>query len=95
MPAWGDMRVRLTDPTQLEDFLDFVWSSGFIAEVEEPDLVRISLPYVLSRGRTAADGDLFLSLWLGVAVRVWNELCPEGEAVLLGEPEQAGHASYG
>jgi hypothetical protein len=89
------MRVRLTDPTQLEDFLDFIWRSGFIAEVQGPDVVRASLPYALTEERTAADADLFLSLWLGIGIRVWNGLSPDSEAFVLGEPEQAERASHG
>jgi hypothetical protein len=89
------MRVRLTDPTQLEDFLDFIWSSGFIAEVEAPDAVRVTLPYALSEGRTIADAEVFLSLWLGIGVRVWNELAAEGEAVVLDEAEPTERASHG
>jgi hypothetical protein len=89
------MRVRLTDPTQLEDFLDFIWSSGFIGEVEAPDGVRVSLPYALSGDRTAADGEVFLSVWLGIALRVWNGLSPDGEAFLLEGYETAEHVSHG
>lgn len=89
------MRVRLIDPTQLEDFLDFIWGSGFIGVVEGPDLVSVSLPYSLGNGRTAADGELFLRMWLGVGIRVWNDLSPEGEAVVLGEPDQVERVSRG
>jgi hypothetical protein len=89
------MRVRLTNPTQLEDFLDFIWGSGFIGVVEGPDVLSVSLPYSLGNGRTAADGELFLSLWLGVGIRVWNDLSPEGQAFVLAAPDQVERVSHG
>lgn len=91
------MRVRLTDPTQLEDFLDFIWRSGFIGEVDDPDVVGVTLPYALGEGRTAADGEMFLGVWLGIGVRVWNGLS-EGAALVLDEliePHQSPRVSHG
>ncbi len=83
------MRVRLTEPRFGADLADFLWCAGFIVEREGPEWLRVSLPYLLTGERTAADADLFLALWLRIGIRIWNERRAGAEAVLADEPSAA------
>lgn len=87
------MRVRVNDSTLVADFVDFLWRSGFIAEQDGVETVRVSVAFSQARGRKEGDMDIFLTVWLRVAVRVWNDLRPEADAVLLAEPEPAHRAA--
>ncbi len=89
------MRVRLSDPALVEEFLEFLWRSGFIAELEAPDTVKVSMPMAVPGDRTPGDIELFLGVWLNVSVRVWKELWPETEAMVIAEPEAAPRALPG
>lgn len=89
------MRVRLSDPTLVEEFLDFLWRSGFVAELDGPDSVRVSMPMTAVGDRTPADIELFLSVWLNISLRVWRDLWPDTDAVLVAEPEPARRALPG
>ena len=89
------MRVRLSDPTLVEEFLEFLWQSGFIAALEAPDMVKVSIPMAVPGDRTPADVELFLSVWLNVSVRVWKELWPDIDAMVIAEPAAAPRALPG
>ena len=83
------MRVQLSDPALVEEFLQFLWSSGFIAEQDGADTVAASLPIALERDGRVEDINLFLAIWLDIALRVWKELRPGSEALVVIEPEPA------
>jgi hypothetical protein len=89
------MRVRLSDPTLIEEFLEFLWRSGFIAELDGPDIVKVSLPMPVADDATSADVELFLGVWLNVSVRVWRHLWPDADATVIGEPEPTPRALPG
>jgi hypothetical protein len=89
----GDMRVQVNDSLLVDDFVDFLWRSGFIAERDGVETVRVSVAFSHARGRKAEDMDVFLTVWLKVAVRVWNDLWPCAVAVLLAERESAFRAA--
>ena len=86
------MEIRLSDPTLIDELLEFFWHSGFIAELNGPDTVSVSLPMPMTGDRSTDDIELFLNVWLSIAVRVWKDLWPDTDAVLSAEPELARRA---
>ena len=86
------MRLRLSDPTLMNEFLEFLADSGFVPEREAADIVCVSIPVRLGRDRAPADDDFFLSIWTKIGLRVWNELWPEAEAVALAEADSPSRA---
>ena len=86
------MQVRLSDPAVVEEFLEFLWRSGFIAEQETRDTVRVSVPFAAGRDRTGEDAELFLRVWMNIALRVWRELRPQAEALVVPDAEPARRA---
>ena len=86
------MRVRLSDTTRIDDFVDFLRHSGFTVALEAPDTAVVSLPARDRQEHTEPEVDVFLSVWLGIALRVWRELWPDTDAIVLSEPEPARRA---
>jgi hypothetical protein len=89
------MRLRLSDPTLIEEFLEFLWRSGFIAELDAPDAVKVSLPMAVADDRTPADVELFLGVWVNVSVRVWKDLWPHADVAVVVEAKPARPAVPG
>ena len=86
------MRVRLSDPTLIDEFLEFLQHSGFLAELSGPDTVAVSLPVTVAGSRSPEDMELFLNVWASISVRVWKDLWPDTDALVLAEPEPARRA---
>ena len=87
------MRVRLSDPTLIEEFIDFLWRSGFVAEQEGADVVAVSVPVTPNGRWRKGDADMFLTVWLEIGLRVWKELWPDSDAIVLPEREPSRRAS--
>lgn len=86
------MRVRIGDSSLVEDLLDFLSNSGFLAAVEGSDSVRVSLPPELGRHESQTSMQLFLSVWLELALRAWNDLWPEAAGLVVAEEAPAAPA---
>jgi hypothetical protein len=87
------MRVQVNDSTLVDDFVDFLWRSGFIAARDGLETVRVSVAFSDARARKKGDMEIFLTVWLKVAVRVWNDLRPDADAVLVAERDSARRAA--
>ncbi len=87
------MRLRLSDPTLLDEFVRFLGRTGFVAEVEDADTVRVALPLTPGPTRTEADLRVLLTVWLDIGLRIWHDLWPDADAIVLTEDEPARTAS--
>ena len=76
-------RVRISDPTLLGGFADFLAQSGFLVEPEDADTLRLGLPLTPGPTRTEADIETLLAVWLEVGLRIWRDRCPESHVIVL------------
>ena len=83
------MHVRLSDPTLLDEFVRFLARTGFVAKAEDADTVRVALPLKPGPTRTEADLRVLLVVWLDVGLRIWRDLWPDVDAIVLAEREPA------
>ncbi len=78
-------RVRLSDPTLLDEFITFLARSGFVAEREDGDTLRLTLPLRPGPTRTQADIDVLLDVWLRIGMRIWGDLWPDSDVLVLAD----------
>jgi hypothetical protein len=81
------MRVRLSDPTLMDEFVEFLGHTGFSVEVADGDTVRLTLPLTPGPNRTESDLRVLLAVWLDIGLRIWRDLWPDVDAIVLAEPE--------
>jgi hypothetical protein len=89
------MRVRLSDPTLMDEFVEFLCRTGFVAEAAGDDTVRVVLPLNPGPTRTETDLRVLLRVWLDVALRIWRDLWPDVDAIVLAEAEPARRTALG
>jgi hypothetical protein len=89
------MRVRLSDPTLMDEFVEFLGRTGFAVEAEDADTVRVALPLSPGPNRTEADLGVLLAVWLDIGLRIWRDLWPDVDAIVLARPEPAPRAASG
>ena len=84
MQTLGGMRIQVSDPALVADLVDFLWESGFVAEPEDGYTVKVSVSSTRGNGRTEAETDLYLKVWLDLSLRVWRSSHPRADALVVG-----------
>jgi hypothetical protein len=68
------MRIKLSDPTHVEELVDFLRQMGYVAQQEGEETVKAFLPFVPQESHARIDIALLLRSWQarghGVAVIV-------------------------
>ena len=72
MGSLRPLRVKLSDPSLVDDLVDFLRRSGCVAQPAEEAIVSVSIPGSLREDAAELELDLYL--------RVWEAMKPEAEA---------------
>jgi hypothetical protein len=72
MGSLRPVRVKLSDPSLVDDLVDFLRRSGCVAQPAEETIVSVSIPKSLREDAAELELDLYL--------RVWEATRPEAEA---------------
>jgi hypothetical protein len=80
-------RLRISDASLMEDFAQFLLRSGFVVEPEDADTVRLRLPLTPGPTRSAADIETLLDVWLVIGLRIWHDLWPDADVIVLPDAE--------
>ena len=72
MGSLRPLRVKLSDPSLVDDLVDFLRRSGCVAQPAEETIVSVSIPKSLREDAAELELDLYL--------RVWEATHPEAEA---------------
>ena len=72
MGSLRPLRVKLSDPSLVDDLVDFLRSSGCVAQPAEEATVAVAIPKSLREDAAGLELDLYL--------RVWEATRPEAEA---------------
>ncbi|MBD0290707.1 MAG: hypothetical protein ICV74_05575 [Thermoleophilia bacterium] len=78
------MWVRVSDAALVGEFHDFLTRSGFRVEERDGDCLRLALPLTPGRERTQKDLDTLLEVWLAIGLRIWKDLWPAADVIMLG-----------
>jgi hypothetical protein len=83
-------RMRISDPTLVGDFAEFLVGSGFVVEHDDAETLRVRLPLTPGPTRSEDDIAVLLGVWIEIGLRIWHDVWPDADVIVLAdEPARA------